>query len=1186
MKNLILFIAIIILSSIGLFAQNLMLNPSFEQGVGNKVLNWRNNIPGSQTVIFKRENGFSRTGEYSVSVQKIDESAHAAWVQCLVLEKSKTYRLSVHGKTDDLDADFVMVVIFWKDGKPLQQPAAIKLSHANNADWRKLQLQFFHPNDIDSVDVLIELAAETGKVYFDDVELSEFAEPDSLYAFNCGANDILSNSPDQITYWPDRIYTAENGSGYIDQSSAPNTGMGRDIIGGGDGRDELYINGRYGFSEFRFDVENGFYAVNLHFCENEFHWKNKRIQNYQIEDKEVLKDFDVFKYGGRSYAVAHHFLTELKDGQLNIKAQATAGTTMLSGISLQKIVQDNIPPKTPQSATIINGFARNIVNWNASFEPDFKGFNIYRQTDESDFELVNTEPHPLSRYIDDNVTVGKTYNYKITALDLWGNESPATQVLSAAPVGDETSGLPIYELTVTEENLAKLNDNIFSDEYIAADFTYNGKVWPAVSIRYRGNVTQKLSKKNYKINFDNGEIFNGMKKLNLSAEMNDPSMMIDAITYSLRREAGVLTQNTYPVHLKLNGVFIGVYLQREQEDDYFIDNHDLPNSNIYRSQQGNFQILHDLAEYEKAYEKENNGSTGYDDLIELMELVNDPDIEYFKNNLPRAFDVGEFLTSYAILNCAADIDQHFHNFLLLRSFKDGNWRICNWDHNTTFRDSRTPINLYTEESPSSIGRQYNYLFNRMFHIDEFRYYYIKKIQEFVDGTFSKSNMRELLQNYHNTIKFDAERDIYKNGMEDNTVFMNNLPAKIDFVNIRVDYLKKVALKFLPTNYNPLYGIFINEIMADNNSSLSDENGKFVPWIEVYNDEIIPVDLSGSYLTNDINSPSLWKIPENTIIKPKSYLIIWADNDPSAGELHASFRLEKSGGEIAIFSPDNELLDSFTYGEQSEDVSYGRREDSKAELTFLDNPTPNAANTSEAFTSSVLINEFMASNNSIAPDETGNYTDWIELYNNSDINSDISGFYITDNFDTPMKWQVPDNTVIQPRGFLLIRADNDPEDGTCHATFKLSKDGEEIGLYAPDGTTIIDTISYGEQQTDISMGRNGDANPEWIFFSVSTPNASNKSTGISDSDIKFNLSQSYPNPFSQFTTINYELKESAHVTLNIFDIFGSKTATLIDARLSAGKHQAAFDGSGLAGGVYYYTLQVGGAVESGEVLLVR
>jgi hypothetical protein len=95
------------------------------------------------------------------------------------------------------------------------------------------------------------------------------------------------------------------------------------------------------------------------------------------------------------------------------------------------------------------------------------------------------------------------------------------------------------------------------------------------------------------------------------------------------------------------------------------------------------------------------------------------------------------------------------------------------------------------------------------------------------------------------------------------------------------------------------------------------------------------------------------------------------------------------------------------------------------LTFLDNPTPNAANTSEAFTSSVLINEFMASNNSIAPDETGNYTDWIELYNNSDINSDISGFYITDNFDTPMKWQVPDNTVIQPRGFLLIRADNDP-----------------------------------------------------------------------------------------------------------------------------------------------------------------
>ncbi|MCK5742030.1 MAG: lamin tail domain-containing protein, partial [Chlorobi bacterium] len=215
-----------------------------------------------------------------------------------------------------------------------------------------------------------------------------------------------------------------------------------------------------------------------------------------------------------------------------------------------------------------------------------------------------------------------------------------------------------------------------------------------------------------------------------------------------------------------------------------------------------------------------------------------------------------------------------------------------------------------------------------------------------------------------------------------------------------------------------------------------------------------------------------------------------------------------------------------------------------------------------------------------------FTDWIELYNNSDADADISGFYMTDNFNTPMKWEIPDNTVIQPRGFLLIRADNDPEDGTYHATFKLSKDGEEIGLYAPDGTTVIDTITFGEQQTDISLGRNGDANPEWIFFSESTPNASNKSTGISESDTKFTLSPNYPNPFNQLTIINYELRESAQVTLNIFDIFGKKITTLIDTRQSAGKQRAVFDGSGLAAGVYYYTLQAGGVVKSGELLLLR
>lgn len=49
-----------------------------------------------------------------------------------------------------------------------------------------------------------------------------------------------------------------------------------------------------------------------------------------------------------------------------------------------------------------------------------------------------------------------------------------------------------------------------------------------------------------------------------------------------------------------------------------------------------------------------------------------------------------------------------------------------------------------------------------------------------------------MQNYHNTIKFDAKRDIYKFGMEDNAVFINSLQTTIDFVNIRIDYLKSEA----------------------------------------------------------------------------------------------------------------------------------------------------------------------------------------------------------------------------------------------------------------------------------------------------------------------------------------------------------------------------------------------------------
>ena len=146
-----------------------------------------------------------------------------------------------------------------------------------------------------------------------------------------------------------------------------------------------------------------------------------------------------------------------------------------------------------------------------------------------------------------------------------------------------------------------------------------------------------------------------------------------------------------------------------------------------------------------------------------------------------------------------------------------------------------------------------------------------------------------------------------------------------------------------------------------------------------------------------------------------------------------------------------------------------------------------------------INEFVASNNSASGihDPQNEYDDWIEIYNFGDMPIDLAGMYLTDNLDNPTKWQIPagypSQTTVPADGFILFWADEDTGDGPLHADFKLSASGEEIGLFATDGTTLIDSIVFGEQATNISYGRYPDADDFLRYFVVTTPLADNNGT---------------------------------------------------------------------------------------------
>ena len=119
------------------------------------------------------------------------------------------------------------------------------------------------------------------------------------------------------------------------------------------------------------------------------------------------------------------------------------------------------------------------------------------------------------------------------------------------------------------------------------------------------------------------------------------------------------------------------------------------------------------------------------------------------------------------------------------------------------------------------------------------------------------------------------------------------------------------------------GVVINEIMAQNNTTIADEVGDFEDWIELYNNNDFEVDLGGYYLTDTASSLVKWQIPAGTIIPANDYLIVWADNEAADGPMHASFKLAAEGESVLLSNPNLLLVDQVTYDAQTVDMGLAR-----------------------------------------------------------------------------------------------------------------------------------------------------------------------------------------------------------------------------------------------------------------------
>jgi hypothetical protein len=241
---------------------------------------------------------------------------------------------------------------------------------------------------------------------------------------------------------------------------------------------------------------------------------------------------------------------------------------------------------------------------------------------------------------------------------------------------------------------------------------------------------------------------------------------------------------------------------------------------------------------------------------------------------------------------------------------------------------------------------------------------------------------------------------------------------------------------------------------------------------------------------------------------------------------------------------------------------------------------------------IVINEFMATNQDAYEDEFGEHADWIELFNKEQYDVNIGGFYITDNLGEPFKWQIPDGfpekTTIPAGGYLVLFADKDTLQGPLHLNIKLGAAGEEIGLSVIVNNEFhwIDTVTFGQQTTNVSFGRYPDGASEWQMMVQYTPGASNLFTSVpvvSKKDFRLYV---YPNPAEDF--VNLDITGLSPGSANRFDVViydvTGRIIKTVEISVYGTTYSGLIDLSEIPCG--FYILKVGNDVEQISTRLIR
>ncbi len=687
---------------------------------------------------------------------------------------------------------------------------------------------------------------------------------------------------------------------------------------------------------------------------------------------------------------------------------------------------------------------------------------------------------------------------------------------------DDTE-LPRIDLTISQSNLQDLYANPESNVEYYATFsltrTDSAEGPIDVALRFRGDTIRNKQKKSFRISFNSfnsNDNYHGIEKMDLNAEVNDPSLVRSKLAWELFRYLGVPGSRSNHVLLYINNAFYGVYLNTEHIDEKYVksrfDNND---GNLYRNLwPADLSYLGSSQEdYKYEYDgrrvyalRTNEKWDDYEDLSTLISTLNLYSGAQLKDELEGLINVQQYLKAMAVDVMSGNWDGYSgdkNNYYLYRDQVSGRFEYIPYNMENSYGIDFREVD-WSVQSIYSWNLDLRPLYEKILGVEEYKAQYTMYIRQLAAYAASAELGSELVrwnQQIRDAVAMDTfyTKDLGFTISDFDGSMTGGWGEHVDFgVQEFMTARSASALaEAIDVDAYPLFSHLRVEPRSDRidlDWSAEDDDPGFSTTLHYRID-------GGSW---------------NHLLKDTP-----TETDPVSGVF--SYR-----DTIRSFSDTSEVELYFTV------VDQGGQENRYPDTTMLIRYP--------LVFGPLYINEFLASNKSIKMDEFGEYDDWMEIYNASNEQVWLADYFLSDNMGSPGKYRFPEQ-YIQAGAFYLVWLDDQEEQGVNHATFKINKEGEMLRLSERPSTgfQLVDSIVFGLQETDISMGRLVDGGAEWIFFPSPTPNYSNLSTGVQENTALREPLSIYPNPVAE--GLFYFNKR---VSGTIYNIMGQRMMELEDA----------------------------------------